>query len=123
MLSLLQLELPLFGLLRDGKRTPPAPALEEKRSIALNGKLIDYSVRRSTKRRTLGLTIDTRGLRVAAPMKAKQVDIERRSGLACCGETGQVFFVGARRTSDVIAEPGVASRHRVDIGCREGDVV
>ena len=77
MLSLLQLELPLFGLLRDGKRTPPAPALEEKRSIALNGKPIEYSVRRSTKRRTLGLTIDTRGLRVAAPMKAKQVAIER----------------------------------------------
>jgi predicted metal-dependent hydrolase len=75
--SLFQLELPLFGFVHDGSRAPARPAQEEKRSIALNGSLVEYSVRRSTKRRTLGLTIDTRGLRVAAPVKAKQADIER----------------------------------------------
>lgn len=77
MLSLLQLELPLFDLLRNGRRTPSIPAQEEKRSITLNGSLVVYTVRRSAKRRTLGLTIDTRGLRVAAPARAKPADIER----------------------------------------------
>lgn len=77
MFSLFQLELPLFGFVRDGSSAPASPAQEEKRSIALHGSLVEYSVRRSAKRRTLGLTIDTRGLRVAAPVKAKQADIER----------------------------------------------
>lgn len=74
---LLQLELPLFGLLRDAKPAAPKVAQEERRSIPLHGQTVDYAIRRSHKRRTLGLTIDTRGLRVAAPAKAKQADIER----------------------------------------------
>ena len=77
MFSLFQLELPLFGRTRDGSGTSGRPAPEEKRCIALNGSLVEYAVRRSARRRTLGLTIDTRGLRVAAPVKAKQADIER----------------------------------------------
>jgi predicted metal-dependent hydrolase len=74
---LLQLELPLFGRLREGERPAAPPLLEERRSIALQGQIVDYIIRRSQKRRTLGLTIDTRGLRVAAPARAKQADIER----------------------------------------------
>ncbi len=77
MLRLLQLELPLFGLPREARRAPVVQAAEERRRIMLDGKSIDYAVRRSAKRRTLGLTIDTRGLRVAAPAKAKHADIER----------------------------------------------
>ena len=77
MFRLLQLELPLFGLLRDGKSPSPPPLADERRSIPLQGKVVEYAIRRSHKRRTLGLTIDTRGLRVAAPAKAKQTDIER----------------------------------------------
>ena len=54
-----------------------APAPDERRSITLQGQAVDYTIRRSRKRRTLGLTIDTRGLRVAAPHKALLADIER----------------------------------------------
>ena len=87
MFGLPQLELPFFW------NRPAAPAgdaskkrshqgssgilLEEPRTIHLAGHEIAYLVRRSTKRRTLGLQIDTRGLRVAAPLKARQADIDR----------------------------------------------
>ena len=36
-----------------------------------------YTVRRSARRRTLGLQIDARGLRAGAPLKARHSDIER----------------------------------------------
>lgn len=77
MLSLLQLDLPFFGALRGRQEPSPPPVAEEKRSIPLHGRLVEYAIRRSRRRRTLGLTIDTRGLRVAAPLKARQSDIER----------------------------------------------
>ncbi len=50
---------------------------EEARQISLGGQVLDYTVRRSARRRTLGLQIDARGLRVGAPVKARQGDIER----------------------------------------------
>ena len=51
------------------------------------------------------------------------MDVEQRGGLAGCGEAGQIVFVGARRAGDVIAEPAIAGRHRMDIGRRDVDVV
>jgi len=45
------------------------------RSIALAGQQIPYHLRRS-RRRTIGLTIDQRGLRVGAPLQARLGDIE-----------------------------------------------
>ncbi|MBL8383110.1 MAG: M48 family metallopeptidase [Burkholderiales bacterium] len=75
MLRLFQLELPLFGALRGP--APEAAPPEERRCIPIAGRAVDYTIRRSARRRTLGLTIDTRGLRVAAPLKARQADIER----------------------------------------------
>jgi len=79
MFGLLQLELPFFGALRDARKpVQTAAALpEEQHEIILHGQRVPYAVRRSARRRTLGLTIDTRGLRVAAPIKARQPDIER----------------------------------------------
>lgn len=79
MFGLLQLELPFFGALRDSRKPPQLPAVlpEEQHEIILHGQLVPYAVRRSARRRTLGLTIDTRGLRVAAPIKAREADIER----------------------------------------------
>ena len=79
MFGLLQLELPFFGALRDSRKPPQLPAVlpEEQHEIILHGQLVPYAVRRSARRRTLGLTIDTRGLRVAAPIKARETDIER----------------------------------------------
>lgn len=73
-IRLLQLELPLFGALLDAARAAPH---DERRHIPLHGQIVPYAIRRSAKRRTLGLTIDTRGLRVAAPLKARDADIER----------------------------------------------
>lgn len=51
--------------------------LEEAHQISLGGQVLGYTVRRSARRRTLGLQIDARGLRVGAPIKARQSDIER----------------------------------------------
>ena len=50
---------------------------EEAHQISLGGQVLAYTVRRSARRRTLGLQIDARGLRVGAPVKARQSDIER----------------------------------------------
>jgi len=66
--SLFQLELPLF------KKTPP-PAAEEHRHIHLGARIVDYKLRRA-RRRTLGMTIDRRGLRVGAPPRASLREIE-----------------------------------------------
>ena len=52
----------------------PAPA-EAARRIAIAGQAVDYHLRRS-RRRTIGLTIDQRGLRVGAPQQARLGDIE-----------------------------------------------
>ena len=54
------------------KRTEVA---ETSRSIALAGRDVTYLLRRS-RRRTIGLTIDHRGLRVGAPARASLGDIE-----------------------------------------------
>ena len=63
---------------KNGSRShSPAVPPEEPRSARLGGQEVKYVVRRSAKRRTLGLTIDTRGLRVAAPLRARQADIDK----------------------------------------------
>jgi predicted metal-dependent hydrolase len=89
MFGFLQLELPFFRAPDTaGKRqrkprasaTPPAaqPTVppDQPRRILLCNQTVDYLIRRSAKRRTLGLTIDTRGLRVAAPLRATQAEID-----------------------------------------------
>ena len=45
------------------------------RRIAIAGQVVDYHLRRS-QRRTIGLAIDQRGLRVGAPLQARLGDIE-----------------------------------------------
>ncbi len=51
--------------------TPP----EASHRIVLAGHSVDYRLRRS-RRRTIGLTIDQRGLRIGAPLRARHGDIE-----------------------------------------------
>lgn len=68
MLRLFQLELPLF------RRAPP-PA-EEHRHIQLGSRIVDYKLLRS-RRRTLGMTIDQRGLRVGASPRTSLREVER----------------------------------------------
>ncbi|AXS81554.1 M48 family metallopeptidase [Dechloromonas sp. HYN0024] len=51
--------------------TPPEPP----RSIVIAGQAVAYQLRRS-QRRTIGLSVDHRGLRVAAPTRARLGDIE-----------------------------------------------
>ena len=54
----------------------PAPATPEAtQRIAIAGQAVDYQLRRS-RRRTMGLAIDHRGLRVGAPLQARLGDIE-----------------------------------------------
>lgn len=53
---------------------PPA-APEASRSIVIGGQTVAYQLRRS-QRRTIGLAIDHRGLRVGAPSRARLDDIE-----------------------------------------------
>ncbi|HEY4371205.1 MAG TPA: SprT family zinc-dependent metalloprotease [Burkholderiales bacterium] len=83
MFGFLQLDLPFLRSpagddpVRGAKSRSPEAAPEEPRRILLGNQLIDYQIRRSAKRRTLGLTIDTRGLRVAAPLRASQAEIDK----------------------------------------------
>lgn len=56
-------------------RAPRGPRTAE-RSIALGTRIIHYRLTRS-RRRSIGMTIDQRGLRVGAPPAAPLVDIER----------------------------------------------
>lgn len=68
MLRLFQLELPFF------RRA--APPQESLRHIQLGNRIVDYRLIRSS-RRTLGMTIDQRGLRVGASPRTSLADIER----------------------------------------------
>lgn len=68
MLRLFQPELPLF------RRA--APQGEQTRHIQLGTRIVDYRLIRSS-RRTLGMTIDHRGLRVGATPRTSLADIER----------------------------------------------
>ncbi len=65
---LFQLELPLFR-----RAAPPA---EQVRHIQLGTRIVDYRLIRSS-RRTLGMTIDQRGLRVGTSPRTSLADIER----------------------------------------------
>lgn len=53
------------------RTTPPEPA----RRIVIAGQAVSYELRRS-QRRTIGLSIDHRGLRIGAPARARLGDIE-----------------------------------------------
>lgn len=66
-----QAELP-FSVLPDNK---PLAADETPRTIALGDRIVPYVLRRA-KRRTIGLTIDHRGLRVGAPPRASIKEVE-----------------------------------------------
>ncbi|SDI40922.1 M48 family metallopeptidase [Propionivibrio dicarboxylicus] len=57
-----------------GDRTPLAEN-EVARTIALGDRIVPYVLRRS-RRRSIGLQIDHRGLRIAAPVRASLVDVE-----------------------------------------------
>lgn len=54
---------------------PPITPPEANRSIVIGGQPVAYQLRRS-QRRTIGLAIDHRGLRVGAPTRARIGDIE-----------------------------------------------
>lgn len=63
-----QAELPLAG-------NSPLAADETPRTIALGDRIVPYVLRRA-RRRTIGLSIDHRGLRVGAPVRASLRDVE-----------------------------------------------
>jgi predicted metal-dependent hydrolase len=67
----LQLTLPLF----DASAAPPAVTRQGTRVIRLEGQFVEYSMRRS-RRRTIGLVIDDRGLAVTAPRWVSQAEVE-----------------------------------------------
>ncbi|MBL8376724.1 MAG: M48 family metallopeptidase [Burkholderiales bacterium] len=71
---LLQLDLPLFQAPTSGR---PQAVPDEPRVIAIAGQVVHYVVRRSARRRTLGLVIDAKGLRALVPLRARQAEIER----------------------------------------------
>lgn len=65
------------GLLERGTSgaSPPlrsGPPAVEQRAALLSGKNISYTLKRSTKRRSIGLRIDDRGLTVCVPMRASE---------------------------------------------------
>ena len=54
---------------------PPKPSSEPAQRIVIAGQAVAYQLKRS-QRRTIGLSIDHRGLRVGAPNRARLGDIE-----------------------------------------------
>ena len=48
------------------------PAVTEQRSIQLGEKLITYTLKRSSKRRSIGLQINDHGLTVSMPLRATE---------------------------------------------------
>jgi hypothetical protein len=55
---------------------PSTTPAEASHSIELAGQRVDYRLRRS-QRRTIGLAIDHRGLRIGAPLRARQATSKR----------------------------------------------
>ncbi len=55
--------------------TAPPAAGETARTIALGDRIVPFILRRA-RRRTIGLTIDHRGLRVGAPHRASLSEVE-----------------------------------------------
>ena len=53
-------------------RNPAAPPSVEQRAALLSGKHITYTLKRSGKRRSIGLRIDDRGLTVSVPLRASE---------------------------------------------------
>lgn len=53
-------------------RNPITPPVVEQRSIELAGKPVTYTLKRSNKRRSIGLRIDDRGLTVSMPLRASE---------------------------------------------------
>lgn len=53
-------------------RTKPVPPAVEQRSLQLADKHISYTLKRSSKRRSIGLRIDERGLTVSMPLRASE---------------------------------------------------
>lgn len=54
---------------------PPLAENEVSRTIALGDRIVPYVLRRS-RRRSIGLQIDQRGLRIGAPLRASLADVE-----------------------------------------------
>lgn len=67
--------LPLFGQLELPFGLPP-PADEPLRRIQLGSRIVEYLLLRG-RRRTLGVSVDQRGVRVGAPARVSLADIER----------------------------------------------
>jgi predicted metal-dependent hydrolase len=53
-------------------RAKPVPLAVEQRSLQLANKHITYTLKRSSKRRSIGLRIDERGLTVSMPLRASE---------------------------------------------------
>jgi predicted metal-dependent hydrolase len=58
-------------LIRLRKSTTPLPSVEQ-RTVLLAGKHITYTLKRRRKRRSIGLSIDDRGLIVSVPLRASE---------------------------------------------------
>ena len=54
------------------QKLPPHPTASEQRSIQLGGKLISYTLKRSPRRRSIGLQINDDGLTVSVPLRASE---------------------------------------------------
>lgn len=68
----MQAELPLFS---PDAGTAVGATVGEPRRVVLGDRIVHYTLRRA-RRRTIGLTIDQRGLRVGAPLRAPLAEIE-----------------------------------------------
>lgn len=79
------------------------PASSEARVIRLEGQEVDYVLRRSA-RRSFGLQVDQRGVRVAVPSEAREAEVERFI-LANAGWLLDKMRACAQRPAPALFEP------------------
>ncbi|MCS7069379.1 MAG: M48 family metallopeptidase [Meiothermus sp.] len=108
----------------------------EKATLYYQNQAIRYTIRRSTRRRTVGITIDVQGVRVAAPKRMpleqvvalvntkarwiaeKYADFKRRSGPRKRFVSGEEFlYLGRRVSLQIQSDPGARpKRGRTQLG-------
>ncbi len=110
----------------------------------LNGQIVEYTIRRARRRRSITLTIDEHGLRVGAPLRSSRREIEtvlqkhagwvlrtlaRWSGrrpMPCTWRNGEtLFLLGTALRLELCADTTAVERHgdTLTAGSSVGDVV
>lgn len=97
--------LPLLFDFRFGRR--PAVATSRER-FAFEGTVVEYTLKRSARRRSITLTVNEDGLRVGAPLRASQSRIDKVLSLHAAWIATKLQDWRARRPPALVWQPGAS---------------